>query len=385
MMPRFWILTALKFLVRSRRTTLALGCMIASAVGMLVFITSIAIGINDSMIQNSTGLFSGQITGMGLPRSVQPGSLKKPGVRQVLQRFTASGSLADKGRTTPLILVGVDPDAESGTTRLWEKIIQGHFFEAGTHQILISQPTADLMGLIPGSQVHFTSSGLSISLTVAGIYRTGIDRYDRGIGFCPGTLLAPQATTWDCALFLEPGQDPETVAGQFDDQGFRQAYLKTWEEQMPDLKQLIELNRISMGFVMILVLGVVSFGIACAFAIVIVSMIREYGIMKAMGVTPAETTFLIVSQVILMNLMATAAGTLAGFAAVLITAETGIDLSGFTSHNQYFVVSGLIIPRLTWGALALPSALALCFSLAAAAWPAIIVARQRTSEILRTI
>lgn len=62
---------------------------------------------------------------------------------------------------------------------------------------------------------------------------------------------------------------------------------------MPDLTELIDLNRISMGFVMILVLGVVSFGTACAFAIFIISNIREYGIMKAMGVTSKETVALI--------------------------------------------------------------------------------------------
>jgi len=38
---------------------------------------------------------------------------------------------------------------------------------------------------------------------------------------------------------------------------------------MPDLKQLIDLNYISMSIVILLVFGVVSLGIACAFVIVI--------------------------------------------------------------------------------------------------------------------
>jgi len=136
---------------------------------------------------------------------------------------------------------------------------------------------------------------------------------------------------------------------------------------------------------MVLVLGVVSFGTACAFAIFIISNIREYGIMKAMGVTPGETAMLIFSEVILLNILASFAGTLAGFLAVTVSGKTGIDLSSFTSHNQYFVVSGLIIPRVTLFSLLLPSFLTLIFCLLAAVWPTLIVIRQRTSKILRSL
>jgi hypothetical protein len=70
---------------------------------------------------------------------------------------------------------------------------------------------------------------------------------------------------------------------------------------------------------------------------------------------------------------------------VAFAAGTGIDLSGFTSHNQYFVVSGVIVPRLTLFSLLLPPGLALVFCLAAAAWPVLIVVRQQPARILRSI
>ena len=66
---------------------------------------------------------------------------------------------------------------------------------------------------------------------------------------------------------------------------------------MPDLRQLIDLNYVSMSMVMVLVFGVVSLGIACAFVIFIMKHVREYGIMKAMGVTAGEMMRLIIMEI----------------------------------------------------------------------------------------
>ena len=66
---------------------------------------------------------------------------------------------------------------------------------------------------------------------------------------------------------------------------------------MPDLRQLIDLNYVSMSMVTVLVFGVVSLGIACAFVIFIMKHLREYGIMKAMGVTAGEMMRLIIMEI----------------------------------------------------------------------------------------
>jgi ABC-type lipoprotein release transport system permease subunit len=385
MNPTFWIKTALLFLFRSKRTTLALGLMIFFAVATLVFISSIAVGINDSMILNSTGLYSGQITGTHLPDTVTRQTLFVDGVSNVLQRFKIPGILHYQGKKEMLTLIAVNPGQELKSTSLWKKIIKGKYIKDNTFEILISHDTAKQLAIDLGDKVIFNSGSSVYPLIVAGIYKTGINRFDRGIAFSPVSILPDHLRNWDCAIFLNPGVDMTTIIASYAQKSFNSSILKTWKDQMPDLTQLIELNRISMGFVMVLVLGVVSFGTACAFVIFIISNIREYGIMKAMGVTPSETAMLIFSEVMLLNIMASLAGTLAGFTAVLISSKTGIDLSSFTSHNQYFVVSGLIIPRLTPFLLFLPSFLTIVFCLLAAVWPAMIVKRQRSSDILRSI
>ena len=112
---------------------------------------------------------------------------------------------------------------------------------------------------------------------------------------------------------------------------------------------------------------------------------REHGIMKAMGVFPAELALLILAQITILSLIASAAGTGAGALAVSLFASTGIDLTAFTSYNQYFAVSGVIYPRLTTYSFVLPPMLALVFGVLAAIWPAVFVIRKKPADILRSI
>jgi ABC-type lipoprotein release transport system permease subunit len=131
---------------------------------------------------------------------------------------------------------------------------------------------------------------------------------------------------------------------------------------------------------------VVAIGIACSFVIFIIRSMREYGIMKAMGVTTAEMSLLIVAKVTLMNIIACGAGLVTGVLAVLVVAQLGgIDITAFTSHNRYFAVSGVIYPRLTAFSLWAPPSVSLMFSLLAAVWPAWLVARKRAADILRMV
>jgi ABC-type antimicrobial peptide transport system permease subunit len=107
--------------------------------------------------------------------------------------------------------------------------------------------------------------------------------------------------------------------------------------------------------------------------------------MKAMGVTSGEVGCLIVMEVVLINFIACLAGGILGVAGVLFFSQNGIDLSSWTSHNQYFVVSGVIFPRLTIYSLISPPAACLTFGLISAVWPALLVARKKAVDVLRVI
>ena len=384
--PLFWMTTAFRFLFRSGRITAALALMVVAAVSTLIFLSSLAVGVNDAMIRNSVGLYAGHITGRHLPASLSPERLHLPEVSHVLKRVSVAGVLSHGESVQPITLVGVDPEAEKRATALWKKVTAGTYLSGDTAALLLGRTVADTLTVSPGQPLTFTAlpDGVRKSLRVSGIFHTGIDALDRGLAFFPLPRITDHADTWNAAVFLKEGVDPESIVTRYETE-FPNISFQSWKEMMPDLVQLIELNYISMGIVIMLVFGVVSLGIACAFIIFIFKNLREYGIMKAMGVSGTEMALLISFEVILMNLIGCGAGILLGIGAVLLAADTGIDLTAFTSHNRYFTVSGIIHPRLTGFSLWLPPTLALLFGLVAAVWPAILVNRKKAADILRIV
>lgn len=388
MMPEFWVKIAALFLIRSKRSTIVLYLMILSAVSVLIFLASLAEGVNDAMIKNSVGIFYGQISGFDLAYPLGDNKkIRTDGVSGVLERVESPGIISHDKYFDTLILISVDPSKEKKFTALWEKTVEGRYLEPHKKELFLSTKTAHRLRVRPGDRVSFSidPSAAPISLAVSGLYETGIDLLDRGVAFCPFGSIPLTAKTCDVAIFLKEGVDPDKVISYYRSLNFGPSgRFAAWSELMPGLKQLIDLNYISMNIVILVVFGVVSLGIACAFTIFILKNLREYGIMKAMGVTPVEIAFLIFSEVIIVNGAASVIGMIAGAAAVFVVGKTGIDLTGYTSHNPYFVVSGVIYPRLTTYSLWIPPVSAFVFSLVSAVWPAVFITRKSTADILRS-
>ena len=383
----FWIRTAALFLFRSGRSTLALSLMVMVAVATLIFLSALAMGVNDTMILNSVGLYGGHISGIDLPSAIQPQRLQANGTTGILKRTVFPGALAYGNRNQRVNLIGVDPLAEKKYTSIWKKTIDGRYLRNNENAVFLSRTLAEGLAVKVGSMLKFSSeiSDTPVELVVSGIYQSGIEFFDRGLAFCPHTAVPQDTDTWLAAVFVQEGYDPDTIIAEYRSTLPAGLEFKSWQELMTDLVQLIELNYLSMSIVMVLVFGVVSVGIACAFVIFILKNMREYGIMKAMGVTSPEMTLLILGEVVLMNLLACGIGILAGVLAVYLAGQSGIDLSGFTSHNRYFVVSGVIFPRLTPYSLVIPPALAIFFSMLSAVWPTVLVARKKAADILRIV
>jgi ABC-type lipoprotein release transport system permease subunit len=382
-----WIRSAFLFLIRSGRSTLALSLMVIASVSTLIFLSSLAVGVNDAMIRNSVGLFSGHIIAAGLPPEMTTDSLKVKGTTHVLKRVHTMGIISFGGRVETVDMVSIDPVSEGKATALIKKIIKGGNMREGSREILLSETIAGKLGIGVGESLNFTAKGLEgpADLKVSGIYKTGIASMDTGIAFCPDNAFPLREYTWSAAVFVQNNVKPESVVSLYRRLFDKNYSFTTWKESMPDLVQLINLNYFSMSIVIVLVFGVVSLGISCAFVVFIFKSLREYGIMKAMGVTSGEVACLIVSEIVLINSVACLIGGMWGVAAVFFFSKNGIDLSSWTSHNQYFIVSGVIFPRLTVYSLISPPAAGLAFGLVSAIWPALLVARKKAVDILRVI
>jgi ABC-type lipoprotein release transport system permease subunit len=172
----FWIKTAFLFLIRAARSTVVLSLMVVIAVTSLIFLSSLAVGVNDAMIRNSVSLYSGHISGFGLPSGLKTENLLIEGVASVLKRISIPMILSYQNHIETVSLIGVDPSKESKTTALWKKIIDGKYIQNSERSILLGQQLAERLKVKPGAVVDFgvEPEKYEHQLKVSGIYKTGI-------------------------------------------------------------------------------------------------------------------------------------------------------------------------------------------------------------------
>ncbi|RJX31317.1 MAG: FtsX-like permease family protein [Oxalobacter sp.] len=374
---------------RSWRATVVLSFMIVSAVAALVFLLALAVGTNDAMIRNSTGLYAGHIAGNDIAATDVP-LLSVPGVKQVLVRQRLPVLLRFGKGMEPVDLIGVHPDQEKRVAAYWKKTAQGAYLADETKQgeetIFLSESILKRLQAGVGDSVSVMDrQGVRLTnLKIVGAYKTGVTVLDHGVAFIPARALPSREDKLSVAVFLEADASPEAIVMQYRSV-LPSATFATWNEFMPDLKELIDMNDFCMRIVIFLVFAIVSIGTACAFLIFTLKNLREHGIMKAMGFTSRDTALLLLMQIGLLTFCAAVLGALIGAVFVNIFASVGIDMSAYISHNQYFAVSSILIPRLTGFTLFAPPLVAVLFGLLAAVWPMVYVLRKNPADILRSV
>lgn len=390
--PSIYLRLALRQVRRHRRKSLATGGFILVGTAILVVLVGITVGINDAMVTNSVRLHSGQIfievpAGSGTAGLAEVLATKgRP--ETLLQRQRFSVLIKGPAGAAPATVYAVDPAVEGATTAIAGRVDKGRYPERGKAEILLGADLADSLGAGTGTRLELWSAdGRSLGhLRVCGIYTTGIAHFDRNVVYLPRGKLGQQADdlVTEFALFYASETPLAPVTERLSPLLPTQARLDTWQTLMPDLVQLIEMNAVSMGIVLVLVYGLVGFGISNTFVLTIVERYREFGILRAMGLRPGELEKLIFLESFVVCLAATALGLTTGWLLTELLGMTGIDLTRWTSHNRYFLVTGVVHARTTAPGLIWPAAVALVISLLAAYLPTRICRRRTTADLLRT-
>ena len=179
------------FLLRSGRSAIMLCLMVIAAVSALIFLSSLAVGVNDAMIRNSVGMFSGHITGFSIPQSIKPESLEISGVHGVLKRVYIPGTISNGDRIEAVNLAGISPDAERKLTAFYKKKIKGSFLRMGEQGIYLSSLMCERLNADLGDTLLF-KSGIGdevVGLEITGIYNSGLEELDSKTVFCAIDIL----------------------------------------------------------------------------------------------------------------------------------------------------------------------------------------------------
>jgi putative ABC transport system permease protein len=400
-----------------RRTLLALG---AIALGQLtlVFVNCMMAGMYEEMLQTITGPLVGHVQ-IHNPKwrqeramdlyinklsTVKSKLLSLPDVRAVLPRIYAP-VLAASGEKTkepadaePAVVIGIDTEMEVRENGLLHNIKSEN--RPTGRSVVLGKILANRLGVGVGRQLAVIGQdidGFPVTelFTIRAIINSSVDLVQNQ-GIITDINEASQ-------LFAMPDKANEIVVRGVD---YRQAdklaaeisklkilsndEVLPWRDVVPDVSRMIDMKSwIDLIFVAVVFVAAAA-GIANTAMMSTFERTHEFGMLLALGTTPARIIRMILIESVVLGLAGVTIGSLIGIAVVFITSKTGINyaaLAGanvediaFAGINVSYVIYPLIqLRHVIFGVLAVSAT-----SILASTWPALLAARLEPVEAMRS-
>lgn len=298
------------------------------------------------------------------------GIAHRPEVRGVSARTVVQGMVASGRGTRGIKIVGVDPEAEQGVSRLSAAITEGKYLDGlRENELLVSSRVAEKLQLRLRSKVVLTFQDRDYEIVagafrVVGIFRTNNTPFDEAHLFVhkkdidplvfPGlsdSLGTDLPIAHELAILLH--DKSQAFALQSD---LRAAHpdllVENYRELAPDVALYeSQIAQISMIYLVIVMLALV-FGIINTMLMAVLERYRELGMLMAIGMNKSGVFLMIVLETVMLGLVAAPAGLLLGFLTVRYFSRYGLDLSMYSESLRAYgmdeVVYFDLLPVVYW-------------------------------------
>jgi len=304
-----------------------------------------------------------------------------------------------RGRNEGAVIRGIDPRQEDRVADTRRQILSGSYDleprpDSPYPRIVIGYLLADRLGAFPGDTLTLTTpEAASISplhgmvpklqkFVLAGTFKSGLFEYDSkfvyadlramqdylGVGDVVYGVAARVDDIWDARSIGERAVDG--LDGPF--------YATTWIELNQPLFSALKLEKRAMFVILVLIVLVAAFNIISTLTMIVMDKTKEIGILRSMGMHSRSIRRVFVYQGVLIGVVGTGLGVLAGLGAVFLLARYRfISLPG----DVYFIdVLPVAVEPFNIGLIVAAS---LLISLAATLYPARQAARMAPVDAIR--
>jgi len=318
-------------------------------------------------------------------------------------RIVGDGLLQSARRSSRVVLIGVDAMREERVSIVSRALIEGKMplplVATGLRRlpgIAIGAAMAERLRVKVGDKVVVHAPG-EVGLgafRVSGMFRTASSEFDRSHAYlrledAQRLLSVPDRVTEVAVRLDDPDRLPEFHA--FASTELRRALpdaaleVLTWKEREPRLAAMLGLMADMTWVIYGAVFVAMAFGIANALLMMVYERIREFGMLRALGLQSSRLLALVLLESIVMTGFGTLLGLAVGVPIVLWLGVVGIDLTDFAEGMTEFGIGTTVYTSIEPRDVLLPVGVALVTAVLAALWPAWKAVRLRPAEAIRHI
>lgn len=337
---------------RNKRRTLITTASVFTAVILAILMRSLQLGAYDRMIDNVVSFYTGHIqlhqTGYWDEQTIDNSFEPNDSIYAILKstkeitgyvpRLESFALASAREMTKGVMVVGIEPEAESKVTRLKEKIIQGTYLTDNEDAAMLSEGLAKYLHLGVGDTLvllgqGYHGAGAAGMYPIKGIVKFPSPELNQRMVYLPlkqaQLLYSADNLATSIVISIDDTKDASAVAKELRT-AFKGMSLQVmdWREMLPDLVQLIEVDNAGGIITSGILYMIIGFGIFGTILMMLTERTREFGILIAIGMKRMRLIAIVTLEILMISGLGVLLGVVLGVPIVTYFHFNPIHISG---------------------------------------------------------
>jgi len=390
-----------------RRTTVILAAVIIG-VWSMIFLGALMRGIAVGMVKNGIATLTGHIQVHHQGYRDDPAIENSMFNREVIEKALSDSlppraqwasrvrvnAIANNARhSSGVTMVGIDPLTEAKISFIGSAVAKGDYLaQDDLNGILIGQALLEKFETKVGRKLVLMSQDkeqeiASRAFRIVGVFRAEMESTEKQFVFVSQSagqkMLKLGHGISEIAILLSDGYENRDVykklkaalpADQFE--------VHSWRELLPFQTAYLRILDGFMWFWFLVVFVAMGFGIVNTTLMAVFERMREFGLMKALGMKPWWILREVLVESFLLLICGLIVGNFLGFLSIYVLSGSGIDLSALAAGAEYAGMSRIIYPAIALKDVLVANLTVLLLGLLVSLYPAIKASRFTPVEAL---
>jgi putative ABC transport system permease protein len=294
-------------------------------------------------------------------------------------RLLGSGLAAAGQSSAGASIIGIDVERDARVSRIGERVAVGRWLDpAAPHEVVIGRKLAQMLGVGLGDELVVLSQGADGSTandlyTVRGLLGGVSDSVDRGGVYMVEAAFRELMVVESGAhqIIVRRGTQALSAAAAEVRELAPGLDARSWRELKPTLASMLDSAEGAMIMMFFIVYAAIGIVILNAMLMAVFERVREFGVLKAIGVGPGGVLGLVYLETLVQTGLALAAGVGLAIPANAYFTTVGIDLGGDGLSLMGTTVDSLWRSHVTLQTYVGPSIALVVLVLVAVTYPAV--------------
>ncbi|MEA3471455.1 MAG: FtsX-like permease family protein [Thermodesulfobacteriota bacterium] len=386
---------------RNPRRTIVVMTAVIIGVWAMIFLGALLRGISEQMVRNGIATLTGhiQVHHAGfrkapvIENSIDNTEVVKAALSKILPqdagwstRVRVDAIASNARHSRGVTLIGIDPEREAGISFIGQAVTEGAYLKAGNkYGIIVGKALVDKFDTKLGHKLVLMSQDTkgdiaSRAFRITGIFRAETEATEKQFVFVNKAVAQEMLKLGNrisevsilLADYKEAGEVVDGLRGVLSSDSYE---VLTWRELLPLVTAVLKMYDWFIYLWFLVIFIAMGFGIVNTILMAVFERIREFGLLKALGMKPWWIVKEVLIESSFLLILGMLAGNALGFLTVFALTDTGIDLSAFSEGLEFAGMSRVIYPFILVKDIVAANLVVLILGLVVSAYPAVKAAR----------